>query len=53
MRPEGPVEIFDHVETLKSRIDSENKECIIIGDTNCNLLCEFADNSTKHLTKLL
>ena len=52
-RPEGQVEIFDHVETLKSRIDSENKECIIIGDTNCNLLCEFADNSTKHLTKLL
>ena len=50
---EGPVEIFDHVETLISRIDSENKECIIIGDTNCNLLSEFPDNSTKHLTKLL
>ena len=49
-RPEGPVEIFDHVETLISRIDSENKECIIIGDTNCNLLSEFPDNSTKHLT---
>ena len=32
-----------------SRTDSENKECIIIGDTNC----EFPDNSTKHLTKLL
>ena len=52
-RPEGPVEIFDHVETLISRIDSENKECIIIGDTNCNLLSEIPDNSTKHLTKLL
>ena len=52
-RPEGPVEIIDHVETLISRIDSENKECIFIGDTNCNLLSEFPDNSTKHLTKLL
>ena len=52
-RPEGPVEIFDHVETLISRIDPKNKECIIIGDTNCNLLSEFPDNSTKHLTKLL
>ena len=52
-RPEGPVEIFDHVETIISRIDSENKECIIIGDTNCSLLSEFPDNSTKHLTKLL
>ena len=52
-RPEGPVEIFDYVETLISRIDFENKECIIIGDTNCNLLSEFPDNSTKHLTKLL
>ena len=52
-RPEIPVELFDHVETLISRIDSENKECIIIGDTNCNLLSEFPDNSTKHLTKLL
>ena len=51
-RPEGPVEIFDHVETLISRIDSENKECSIIGDTNCNLVSEFPDNSTKHLTKL-
>ena len=37
--------------TLISRIDSENKECI--GDTNCNLLSELPDNSTKHLTKLL
>ena len=52
-RPEGPVEIFDHVETLISRIDCENKECIITGDINCNLLSEFPDNSTKHLTKLL
>ena len=51
-RPEGPVEIFDHVETLISQIDSKNKECIIIGDTNCNLLSEFPDNSTKHLMKL-
>ena len=52
-RPGGPVKIFDQVETLISRIDSENNECIIIGDTNCNLLSEFSDNSTKHLTKLL
>ena len=35
------------------------KECVrwcslgIIGDTNCNLLSEFPDNSTKHSTKLL
>ena len=52
-RSEGPVKMFDHIETLISRVDSENKECIIIGDTNCNLLSEFPDNSTKHLTKLL
>ena len=52
-RPEGPVEIFDHVETLISRIDSENKERIIIGNTNCNVLSECPANSTKHLTKLL
>ena len=43
-RPKGPVEIFDHVETLVSRIDSENKECIS---------GEFPDNFTKHLKKLL
>ena len=52
-RPIGPVETFDHVETNKSQIDSDNKECIITADTNCNLLSEIPDNSTKHLTKLL
>ena len=40
-KSEGPDGTFDHVETLMSRIDSENKECIIIGDTNCNFLNEY------------
>ena len=50
-RPEGPVEVFDGVEAMISKISEEKKEFILMGDLNCNLLME--DNSkTKDIVQV-
>ena len=45
--PDSLVELFDPIEKLVNNIDLENKECIIIGDFNCDLL-KTGDNNPKH-----
>ena len=49
-RPEGPVEVFNKIEAMVSKITEEKKEFILMGDLNCNLM---EDNSkTKHLVQI-
>ena len=52
-RPPGkPVAYFNNIDTLFGTIDSEDKEAIYLGDTNCDML-DFANNDTKHLINIL
>ena len=37
-RPEGPVEVFNRIESMVSNIVGNNKEFILMGDLNCDLL---------------
>ena len=46
--PGVPTEIFNLIDNLFYRLDDENKECITIGDINCNPL-EPAQNCVKHI----
>ena len=50
--PDKPVEYFDKLESLISSIESEDKNTIILGDTNCSFL-DNSDNDTKHLKRIL
>ena len=51
-RPPGkPVAYFNDIDTLFGTIDSEDKETIYLGDTNCDML-DFANNDTKHLINI-
>ena len=47
-----PVEYFDELESLINSIKSEDKNTIMLGDTNCNFL-NNSDNDTKHLKRIL
>ena len=46
--PHKPVENFDELKILISYIESEGKNAIMLGDTNCDFL-DNSDNDTKHL----
>ena len=46
--PDSVVEMFDKIDGLLYKLESENKESIIAGDMNCNLMKE-GDNDTKHI----
>ena len=46
--PDSLVEMFDKTDGLLCKFESENKESIIAGDMNCNLMKE-GDNDTKHI----
>ena len=45
--PHSLVEWFDRAEKLVSETDSENKQCILAGDMNCDTL-DTRDNDTRH-----
>ena len=50
-RPQDkPVAYFDQIESLTSEL--EGKESILIGDLNCDFLCE-SNNDTKNLKRIL
>ena len=52
-RPPGkPVSYFNELESLFGRLESQNKESIIMGDTNCDFDTPLA-NDTKHLNNIL
>ena len=46
------MEYFDELESLISSIESEDKDTIMLGDTNCNFL-DNSDSDTKHLKRIL
>ena len=50
-KPEGKVEIYDKIESLIGKIDSEDKECILTGDMNCNIL-NPGDNNTRLIKRI-
>ena len=50
--PEKPVSYFSHIECLIASLESENKESIIMGDTNCDFL-NPSNNNTKNLKRIL
>ena len=51
-RPPGkPVSYFDKLEYLFGQLESQNKESIILGDTNCDF--DTPANNTKHLNNIL
>ena len=45
------VELFKPIESLLMSIDQENKECIIVGDFNCDLL-KPDENNQKHIRRI-
>ena len=47
--PDSKVEIFDKFESYLLKLDQEDKESIIMGDTNCNLLSQSLDHKAEHL----
>ena len=49
--PGVPNEIFKLIDNLFYRLDDENKECITIGDINCNSF-EPAENCVKHMDRI-
>ena len=50
--PDKPVSYFDQIESLISTTELEGKESILIGDLNCDFLCE-SNNNTKNLKRIL
>ena len=50
-RPEGPVEVFNRNESMVSNIVANNKEFILMGDLNCELLSGTA-SGTKCLVQI-
>ena len=49
--PDSFVELFKPIEELISLIDQENKECIVAGDFNCDLL-KPGQNNPKHIKRI-
>ena len=47
--PSSKVDIFEKIENLIQNLDNENKEIILAGDVNCDLLANVHSNHTKRL----
>ena len=50
-KPESKVEIYEKIESLMCKIDTEDKECILTGDMNCNML-NPQDNNTGNIKRI-
>ena len=50
-RPEETVEVFNRIESMVGNIVGNNKELILMGDLNCDLLSGTASR-TKHLVQI-
>ena len=50
-KPEGKVEIYEEIESLICKLDTEDKECILTGDMNCNML-NPQNNNTRHIKRI-
>ena len=47
--PSSEIEVLNCFDRLLSRLEDENKESIILGDVNCNLLAKNVDSRTSTL----
>ena len=47
--PSSKVDIFEKIENLIQNLDNENKEIILAGDVNCDLLANVHSNHTNRL----
>ena len=47
--PSSPVDIFDKLEQVLSYLESEGREIILLGDTNCDLLPISEDSSEQQV----
>ena len=50
--PEKPESYFSYIEYLIASLEPENKEYIIMGDTNCDFI-DRSNNNTKNLKRIL
>ena len=48
-RPEGPVKVYSDIHNLISDILFEDKEFIMMGDVNANLLSKPLDNDAQNI----
>ena len=51
--PNSKIEFFDRLEALFQDLDNEQKELIIVGDSNCDLLQRNFSNHTKRFNDIL
>ena len=51
-RLEATVEIFECINRFVDKIISEDKEFILMGDMNCNMLAKPLDKTTKHIERI-
>ena len=51
-RPEGPVKVYNNILNLISNILFEDKEFIMMGDVNANVLSKPLDNDAKHMKNI-
>lgn len=50
--PNSEIELFNAFEIFLSKCDDENKDLLVIGDINCNMLKSPQDSNTKKLVFL-
>ena len=50
-KPESKDEIYEKIESLICKIDTEDRECILTGDMDCNML-NPQDNNTRHIKRI-
>lgn len=51
--PDSKIEILEKFETCLLNLDKEEKESIVLGDFNCNLLSKSPDQNTDYLNFLV
>ena len=51
--PKLPLEYFKSFESFLAKADSKYKEVYLLGDLNCNFLCDPLEAHTKHLLDVL
>ena len=51
--PNSKIEFFDRLKVLFQNLDNEQKELIIVGDLNCDLLQRNFSNDTKRFNYIV
>ncbi len=51
-RPESEIKLFDHFQSILEKIEAENKDVVVIGDVNCDLLTDNPSCYTKKMKEI-